>query len=68
MENGNFGHEFMKCESMPQPGNVRIASFLSISCLICTQSGLFWLFKFCQNAHFSCGLRITLRSCTPMAC
>jgi hypothetical protein len=26
-ENGNFCCEFVKCESRPQPGNVRIASF-----------------------------------------
>jgi hypothetical protein len=25
-ENGNFNQEFVKCESMPQPENVRIAS------------------------------------------
>jgi hypothetical protein len=41
-ENGNYGREFVKRESRAQPGNVRIAiSFLSISCLICTESGLF---------------------------
>jgi hypothetical protein len=26
-KNGNFGCGFMTCESRPQPGNVRIASF-----------------------------------------
>jgi hypothetical protein len=27
MENGNFGQDFVKCESRPQAGNVHIASF-----------------------------------------
>jgi hypothetical protein len=26
-ENGNYGQEFMKCESRAQPGNVHIATF-----------------------------------------
>jgi hypothetical protein len=26
-ENDNYGREFMKCESRPQPGNVHIATF-----------------------------------------
>jgi hypothetical protein len=26
-ENGNYGWEFVKCESRPQPENVRIATF-----------------------------------------
>jgi hypothetical protein len=45
-ENGNYGWKFVKCESEAQPGNVHIATFLSILCLICTESGLFWWFRF----------------------
>jgi hypothetical protein len=40
-ENGNYGREFVKCESRPQPGNVHIATFLSMSCLIYTNQVYF---------------------------
>jgi hypothetical protein len=45
-ENGNYGREFVKCASRAQPGNVHIATFLSILCLIWIESGLFWWFRF----------------------
>jgi hypothetical protein len=40
-KNDNYGREFVKCESRPQPGNVCIATFLSNSCLICTNQVYF---------------------------